>query len=73
MTRQNNLTRANSRHPHRTCAMDATKQEFNLRNLGTKSVTLFPSCAQITRELKDVYLVVSTMTPLPDFFAPATD
>lgn len=38
--------------------MDATKQEFNLRDLGTKSVTLFPSRAQIVRELKDVHLAV---------------
>lgn len=43
--------------------MDATKQDFNLRDLGTKSVTLFPSRAQIVRELKDVHLAVSPRAP----------
>ncbi|SPO01470.1 uncharacterized protein DNG_04143 [Cephalotrichum gorgonifer] len=36
--------------------MDIPKQEFNLRNLPTKSVTLFPSRAQIVREIKDLQL-----------------
>lgn len=43
--------------------MDVTKQEFNLRDLGTKSVTLFPSRAQVVRELKDVHLAVSPRSP----------
>ncbi|KAK5987362.1 Protein F37C4.5-like protein [Cladobotryum mycophilum] len=37
--------------------MDSTnKVEFNIRNLGTRSVTLFPSRAQVYREIKDVSL-----------------
>lgn len=49
--------------PCSTYTMDATKQDFNLRDLGTKSVTLFPSRAQIVRELKDVHLAVSPRAP----------
>lgn len=35
------------------------KQEFRIRDLGTRSVLLFPTRAQIIRDLKDVALVVS--------------
>jgi hypothetical protein len=34
------------------------KQEFNIRNLPTRSVTLFPSRAQIIRDIKNVTLKV---------------
>lgn len=36
------------------------KQEFHLRDLETKSVTLFPSRAQIVRQIKDLQLTVSS-------------
>ncbi|ROT41934.1 hypothetical protein SODALDRAFT_318729 [Sodiomyces alkalinus F11] len=32
------------------------KQEFNVRDLGTRAVTLFPSSAQVVREVKNVSL-----------------
>jgi len=35
-----------------------TKKEYKLRDLGTKSVTLFPTRAQVVREIKDVSLAV---------------
>ena len=38
---------------------NVVKQELNLRDLDTKSVTLFPSRAQIVREVKDLQLAVS--------------
>jgi hypothetical protein len=39
--------------------MDTThKQEYRIRDLPTKSVTLFPTRAQIVREIKDVALKV---------------
>jgi len=34
------------------------KQEYRIRDLPTKSVTLFPTRAQIVREIKDVSLRV---------------
>lgn len=34
------------------------KQEFNIRTLPTRSVTLFPSRAQIIRDIKNVTLKV---------------
>ncbi|PNY26800.1 Uncharacterized protein TCAP_03280 [Tolypocladium capitatum] len=41
--------------------MDSTnKVEYHVRNLGTRSVTLFPASAQITREVKDVHLKPGT-------------
>jgi len=36
--------------------MEAHKQEYRVRDLPTKSVTLYPSRAQIVREIKDVVL-----------------
>lgn len=40
--------------------MDIThKTEFKVRDLGTAAVTLFPSRAQITREIKGIDLKVS--------------
>ena len=41
------------------------KREYKLRDLGTKSVTLFPTRAQVVREIKDIPLVVSRLTPTP--------
>jgi hypothetical protein len=42
------------------------KQEFHVRNLPTRSVTLFPSRAQIVRDIKDVTLKVCCFTaPYP--------
>ena len=35
------------------------KQEFNIRNLLTRSVTLYPSRAQITRDIDEITLKVS--------------
>lgn len=40
------------------------KQEYRIRDLPTKSVTLFPTRAQIVREIKDVTLRVR-LIPLP--------
>ena len=37
------------------------KREFRIRDLPTKSVTLFPTRAQIVREIKDVTLRVSQL------------
>lgn len=42
---------------------NVVKQELNLRDLDTKSVTLFPSRAQIVREVKDLQLAVSISLP----------
>lgn len=39
------------------------KVEYKVRDLGTRSVTLFPSQAQIKREIKDVPLKVSRGLP----------
>jgi len=36
------------------------KQEYRLRDLPTRSVTLFPSRAQVVRDIKDLPLKVST-------------
>ena len=33
--------------------------EYNIRDLGTRSVTLFPAQAQVKRDIKDVPLKVS--------------
>lgn len=41
------------------------KQEYRIRDLPTKSVTLFPTRAQIVREIKDVTLRVRLPPPLP--------
>ncbi|KND91574.1 Protein F37C4.5, partial [Tolypocladium ophioglossoides CBS 100239] len=50
------------RHSHQqTGLMDSTnKVEYHVRNLGTRSVTLFPTRAQITREVKNVNLKPGT-------------
>lgn len=41
--------------------MDNThKCEYRIRDLPTKSVTLFPTRAQVVREIKDVVLKVSS-------------
>lgn len=37
----------------------SNKIEFKIRDLGTRAVTLFPTQAQVTREIKDVRLKVS--------------
>jgi hypothetical protein len=34
------------------------KQEYRIRDLSTRSVTLFPSRAQVVRDIKDVTLKV---------------
>ena len=39
------------------------KQEFHVRNLPTRSVTLFPTRAQIVRDIKDVTLKVCRSYP----------
>ena len=39
---------------------DVHKQEFHIRSLPTRSVTLFPTRAQVVREIKDVTLKVSS-------------
>jgi len=45
--------------------MDTThKQEYRIRDLPTKSVTLFPTRAQIVREIKDVALKVRHNSPV---------
>jgi hypothetical protein len=50
--------------------MDAvTKKEFNIRDLGTKSVTLFPTRAQIVREIKDLQLAVCSPSTSHQFHA----
>lgn len=42
--------------------MDAIhKQEFRVRDLPTRTVTLFPSRAQVVRDIKDVSLKVSSI------------
>lgn len=41
------------------------KQEYRIRDLPTKSVTLFPTRAQIVREIKDVTLRVRLPPPPP--------
>jgi hypothetical protein len=44
---------------HTIYTMDSLpKQEYRIRDLPTKSVTLFPTRAQIVREIKDVTLRV---------------
>ena len=37
---------------------DILKQEFMIRNLQTRSVTLYPARAQVVRDLKDIILKV---------------
>lgn len=37
----------------------SNKLEYKIRDLGTRAVTLFPTQAQVTREIKDVRLKVS--------------
>jgi hypothetical protein len=37
------------------------KQEFHIRNLSTRSVTLYPSRAQVVRDIENVILKVSTI------------
>lgn len=37
------------------------KHEYRVRDMGTRSVTLFPTRAQVVREIKDVPLKVSNM------------
>jgi hypothetical protein len=39
------------------------KQEFHVRGLPTRSVTLFPTRAQVVREIKDVNLKVGHPVP----------
>jgi hypothetical protein len=39
------------------------KQEFHIRNLPTRAVTLFPTRAQVVREIKNVSLKVGHSTP----------
>ena len=36
------------------------KQEFNIRNTETQSVTLYPTRAQVVRDIKDITLRVRT-------------
>ena len=38
------------------------KQEYRIRDLPTRTVTLFPTRAQVVREIKDVPLKVSSPT-----------
>jgi hypothetical protein len=40
-----------------------SKTEYTVRDLGTKSVTLFPTKAQICREIQDVALKVRKSAP----------
>ena len=37
---------------------DTHEQEFTLRNLPTRSVTLYPTRAQVIRDLRDISLKV---------------
>ncbi len=39
------------------------KQEFRIRDLSTRSVVLFPTRAQIIREIKDITLLVIICEP----------
>ncbi len=39
------------------------KQEFRVRDLATRSVTLFPTRAQVVRDIKAVALKVAPPTP----------
>ena len=41
------------------------KQEFRVRELSTRSVTLFPTRAQVVRDIKNVVLKVSPSPPTP--------
>lgn len=46
----------------RTYATDVGhKVEYKIRDLGTRSVTLFPLQAQVTRDIKDVPLKVGVL------------
>lgn len=38
----------------------AYKQEFNIRNVATRSVTLYPGRAQVVRDISDISLKVHT-------------
>lgn len=40
------------------------KQEYHVRHLATRSVTLFPSRAQVVRDIKDVPLEVTILAPI---------
>jgi hypothetical protein len=40
------------------------KQEYHIRDIATRSVTLFPNQAQVSREIKDVPLKVSVSLEL---------
>jgi hypothetical protein len=43
---------------------DIPKQEYRIRDLPTRSVTLFPTRAQVVRDIKDVTLKVSPSSSL---------
>jgi hypothetical protein len=45
------------------------KKEYKIRDLPTKAVTLFPTRAQVTREIKDVALKVGNYLPVAVFVA----
>lgn len=39
------------------------KQEFNIRNVATRSVTLYPARAQVVRDIRDISLKVHHALP----------
>lgn len=54
--------------------MDNThKQEYHIRDLATRSVTLFPSRAQVVREIKNVLLKTGTNQIVITGLTPTTD
>lgn len=56
--------------PHTNTMDSVPKQEYRIRDLPTKSVTLFPTRAQIVREIKDVTLRVRSPPPFPPINTP---
>jgi len=49
------------------------KQEFHVRDLPTRSVTLFPNRAQVVREIKNITLKVSLSLSDPLVFGTYAD
>lgn len=44
--------------------MDIEKKEYHVRDLPTRTVTLFPTKAQVVRDLKQLALKVTSSNPL---------
>ena len=48
-------------------AEEIYKQEYNIRNVATRCVTLYPTRAQVVRDLNDITLKVSDSRTIPLF------